>query len=275
MGDRYRLSIVTVVRNAPEALAATIESVRAQTYPAVEFVVVDGASTDRTVDVLHRHAARIDTWVSEPDRGIYDAMNKGKALASGDFVMFVNAGDLFVGPEVIARMMSFVDDKDGLYFGKVRLVDCTGRLSWEVPIVSGSRAEPPPSYLPHHQSVFYPRCYYVANHYDPAMGYRADVHFTNAACQRLRRHFTNVTMVQATLGGASSRAIMTIAELRKELANETAYARHVGATTGRRAQLVDVTGSLVVRYLASKTGGLPLVHRLMYLKHQLKSRLGG
>jgi glycosyltransferase involved in cell wall biosynthesis len=274
MGDLYRLSIVTVVRNAPDALAATIESVREQTYPAVEFVVVDGASTDRTADVLQRNAARIDKWVSEPDRGIYDAMNKGKALASGDFVMFVNAGDVFVGRDVIARMMAFVDDKDGLYFGKVRLLDCTGRLSWEVPIVPRRRAVPPSSYLPHHQSVFYPRCYYASNHYDPSMGYRADVHFTKAACERLRRHFTNVTLVQATLGGASSRAIMTIADLRKELANETAYARHVGATTGRRAQLVDVTGSLIVRYMAAKAGGLPLVHRLMYLKHQLKSRLG-
>lgn len=273
MGDRYRLSIVTVVRNAPDALAATIDSVRAQTYPAVEFVVVDGASTDRTVAVLQGNAARIDRWVSEPDRGIYDAMNKGKALASGDFVMFVNAGDLFVDREAIAQMMAFVDDADCLYFGNVRLVDCTGRLSWEVPIVAHGRTEPPSTYLPHHQSVFYPRRYFTAHDYDPSMGYRADVHFTEAACRRLQRRYTNVTLIQATLGGASSRAIMTIAELRKELANETAYARHVGATTGRRAQLFDVIGSLVVRYLASKTGGLPLVHRLMYLKHRLKSRL--
>ena len=274
MGDRYRLSIVTVVRNAPEALAATIESVRAQTYPAVEFVVVDGASTDRTVDVSYRHAARIDTWVSEPICGIYDAMNKGKALASGDFVMFVNAGDLFVGPEVIARMMSFVDDKNGLYFGKVRLVDCTGRLSWEVPIVSVVE--------PNHRRHFLTtsRCstrgattsrITMTRRWATAPTCTSPTPRVRAAAQ----HFTNVTMVQATLGGASSRAIMTIAELRKELANETAYARHVGATTGRRAQLVDVTGSLVVRYLASKTGGLPLVHRLIYLKHRLKSRLGG
>ena len=123
---------------------------------------------------------------------------------------------------------------DVLYFGKVRLVDCTGRLSWEVPILRKDRAQPPASYLPHHQSVFYPRSYYVAHDYDSSMGYRADVQFTEIACRLLPRHFTNVTTIQSTLGGTSSRAIMSIAELRKEIEKETAYARHVAMTTGNR-----------------------------------------
>lgn len=269
----FRLSIVTVVYNAAEALATTIETVRAQTYPAIEFIVVDGASKDGTVDVVHRNAARIDKWLSEPDRGIYDAMNKGLALASGDFVMFVNAGDVFVAPDVIAQMMSHVTDANTLYYGKVRLMDCTGRLSWEVPIIRRGSSEPPSSYLPHHQSIFYPRSYYSANQYDLSMGYRADVHFTEAAYKQLPRVFTKVTTILTTLGGASSRALMSIADLRKEMDKETAYARHVAAATGKNTALVDIAGTLFVRYLACKAGGLPLVHRLMYLKHKLKSRL--
>src|SRR6478672_11457802 len=97
MGDAPHLvSIVTVVRNASRQLADTIESVRRQTYPSVEYIVVDGASTDSTADVLRRNLPKIDKWISEPDSGIYDAMNKGKAMASGAFAMFVNAGDTFV-----------------------------------------------------------------------------------------------------------------------------------------------------------------------------------
>ena len=223
--------------------------------------------------MLRRNLPRIDNWISEPDHGIYDAMNKGKAMASGAFAMFVNAGDTFVDDDVIARMMSHVRGTDILYFGKVRLVASGGRLSWEVPILPRRRSEPPPSYLPHHQSIFYPRSYYAANDYDPAMGYRADVQFTENACRLLPRQFTNVVTVQSMLGGASSRAITSVEELRKEFARR----RHSPATWPRRpaqrAQLFDVTGSLFVKYLASKVGGPLLVHRLMYLKHMLRSRI--
>lgn len=272
-GAPHVLSIITVVRNASTELAETIESVRRQTYPAVEYIVVDGASTDGTVDVLRRNLPRIDKWISEPDNGIYDAMNKGKAMASGAFAMFVNAGDTFVDNDVITRMMSHVRGTDVLYFGKVRLVASGGRLSWEVPIIPTLRSEPPPGYLPHHQSIFYPRSYYIAHDYDPAMGYRADAQFTGNACRLLPRQFTNVVTIQSMLGGTSSRAIMSVKELREEIAKETAFASHVASTTGKRAQLFDVTGSLFVKYLASKVGGPSLVHRLMYLKHVLRSRI--
>jgi hypothetical protein len=142
-----------------------------------------------------------------------------------------------------------------------------------VPIIAKRRSEPPSSYLPHHQSIFYPRSYYVGNSYDPAIGYRADVQFTEKACRLLPRQFTNVVTVQSMLGGTSSRAIMSVKELRKEFPKETAFARHVAATTGQRTQLFDVAGSLIVKYVASKLGGPTLVHRLMYLKHVLRSRI--
>jgi putative colanic acid biosynthesis glycosyltransferase len=274
MGVTYRLSVITVVRNAASQLAATIESVRRQTYQPIEFIVVDGASSDGTTNVLRQHASRIDKWISEPDRGLYDAMNKGKTMATGDFAMFVNAGDTFVDDHVVASMMAQAREGGVLYFGKVRLVDCTGRLSWEVPILRSGREQPPVSYLPHHQSVFYPRSYYLSHDYDSSMGYRADVRFTEIACRMLPRHFTNVTTIESTLGGTSSRAITSIAELRKEIVKETAYARYVAATTGDRTRLIDVTSSLLVKYLASKAGGAPLVHRLMFVKHAIKSRLG-
>jgi putative colanic acid biosynthesis glycosyltransferase len=270
MAGPVTLSIITVVRNAADALAMTIASVRAQTYPDIEFVVVDGASTDGTSELLRERASQIDKWTSEPDRGLYDAMNKGKRMASGDFAMFVNAGDTFVNDQAVSQMFVRVKDLNTLYFGKVRIVDCTGKLTWEVPLLR-RKSLPPRSYLPHHQSIFYPRQFFTSHDYDPDMGYRADAEYTGKACRMLEREFVPVTLIESKLGGLTSRAITSLAELRKEIVMETALARHVAANTGNRFQLIDVGTGAVVKYLASKIGGLPLVHRLMYTKHVTKS----
>ncbi len=99
------LSVITVVRNDPEGLERTIVSVNEQTYPAIEYIVVDGASTDGTVEIIRRHEGRIQRWVSEEDGGIYAAMNKGVRMAAGDFVVFMNAGDRFYGADTVAQML--------------------------------------------------------------------------------------------------------------------------------------------------------------------------
>jgi glycosyltransferase involved in cell wall biosynthesis len=262
------VSIITVVRNAAGPLAETIKSVRAQTYSGIEFIVVDGASTDGTLEVVR--SAGIDRWISEPDTGLYDAMNKGKRLARGDFAMFVNSGDTFVDDDVMTRFVSAVSDRGKLYFGRVRLTDCTGKLSWEVPIMSKKRLMPPKSYLPHHQSILYPRQFFSIYDYDPAMGYRADVQYTSKACRMLEREFINLTLIHSRLGGLTSRAITSLAELREEITKETALARHIAADTGNLLRLIDVTIGTFVKYLASKAGGLPLVHRLMYTKQVMR-----
>lgn len=98
------VSVVTVVRNAAEALEGTIHSVLGQDYPASEYLIIDGASTDSTLDVIRRHEAGIQRWISEPDLGIYDAMNKGTALATGDWILFMNAGDSFHSPDALSKL---------------------------------------------------------------------------------------------------------------------------------------------------------------------------
>lgn len=90
-----KFSIVTVCRNAEKTIERTIHSVIAQTYPNKEFVVIDGASSDGTRAILEKYRDKIDVVVSEPDNGIYDAMNKGVARATGDYVIFINADDYF------------------------------------------------------------------------------------------------------------------------------------------------------------------------------------
>lgn len=100
-----KISIVTVCYNSAETIEDTIQSVLAQHYPAIEYIVVDGASKDNTLDIVSKYSDRISTVISEPDKGIYDAMNKGIALATGDYVGILNSDDVFADADVIVRLV--------------------------------------------------------------------------------------------------------------------------------------------------------------------------
>lgn len=91
--DSPLITVITVVKNNAEELKKTINSVLEQTYNNIEFIIIDGVSSDSTLDVIKGYDQRIDFWISEPDNGIFDAMNKGIGLASGDWINFMNAGD--------------------------------------------------------------------------------------------------------------------------------------------------------------------------------------
>jgi glycosyltransferase involved in cell wall biosynthesis len=112
-----RITVISVVYNAETSLEATMLSVLAQDWPQLEYLVIDGGSTDGTLDIIRRHSARLGGWVSERDRGIYDAMNKGIRMAKGKWILFLNAGDRFVSPDVLTRCMQAVLPGDGVIFG--------------------------------------------------------------------------------------------------------------------------------------------------------------
>ena len=117
-----KVSIVTVNRNMATEIGATLESVLMQDYPYFELIVVDGASSDGSQDVIASYAPRLRYWVSEPDRCLYDAMNKGAAAARGEWILFMNAGDHFAAPNVLSRAFaSNHDDADILYGHHVRV----------------------------------------------------------------------------------------------------------------------------------------------------------
>lgn len=100
-----RISVVTVVRNGAGQLAQTIASVEEQTYRNIEYIVVDGNSSDGTVAVIKAHEGSIDRWISEPDDGIYDAMNKAVAMCSGDYLYFLNCADRFATPQTLEHVV--------------------------------------------------------------------------------------------------------------------------------------------------------------------------
>jgi glycosyltransferase involved in cell wall biosynthesis len=113
-----KISIVTVNYNDAAGLDKTIRSIFDQSYSAIEHVVVDGGSTDESMDVIDKWRDHLDGVISEPDQGIYDAQNKGIPLTSGSYLLFLNAGDFLVSPEVIEKFAGASDGSD-LLFGSL------------------------------------------------------------------------------------------------------------------------------------------------------------
>ena len=114
-----KLSIITINYNNAEGLRKTLASVASQTYPNIEHIIVDGASTDGSVDVIKEYENQLNIthstihllWSSEPDNGIYNAMNRGICKATGDYIQILNSGDLLAAPDVTARMMAALQVK--------------------------------------------------------------------------------------------------------------------------------------------------------------------
>lgn len=104
-----KISIITVCYNSATTIQDTIDSIASQTYPKIEHVIVDGASRDNTMEIV-RAARSVNKYISEPDRGIYDAMNKGIALATGDIVGFLNADDFYADQTVLAQVVEALSD---------------------------------------------------------------------------------------------------------------------------------------------------------------------
>ncbi|SKB67055.1 Glycosyltransferase involved in cell wall bisynthesis [Sphingobacterium nematocida] len=117
-----KISIITIVYNNVRDIEYTISSVLNQSYPDIEYIVIDGASTDGTLDIINRYKDRINTIVSEKDAGIYDAMNKGLALATGDYVLFLNSGDELYDNDTIRCIVEKGKGADIIY-GETKLVD--------------------------------------------------------------------------------------------------------------------------------------------------------
>lgn len=123
MPEKPLVSILTVVFNGAQYLEQTIQSVLKQGYDNIEFIVIDGASTDGTQEVIRKYEHAIDYWISEPDKGISDAFNKAVLLSSGDYLNFQGAGDLLVARDVVSRMMEGIDaQRDMLISGRVQRV---------------------------------------------------------------------------------------------------------------------------------------------------------
>ena len=128
--NKPKISIVTVTYNAVETLEKTIESVINQTYSNKEYIIVDGNSTDGTIDIIKKFNNHISIWISEKDKGIYDAMNKAASLATGDWIIFINSGDSFYKNDILQNIFESNDwhetSKYDVIYGNTRIFDIHG-----------------------------------------------------------------------------------------------------------------------------------------------------
>lgn len=127
---KLKISVVTVCYNAVDIIEETILSVLNQTYDNIEYIIIDGGSTDGTVDIIRKYADRLAYWVSEPDKGIYDAMNKGIAAASGDYINFMNAGDKFINSKIVDLLSKQIVESDDVIYGNWKIDDYSNQIRY-------------------------------------------------------------------------------------------------------------------------------------------------
>jgi glycosyltransferase len=208
-----KFSVVTVCFNSATTIADTLRSVATQTHPDVEHIVVDGASRDATMEVVRREGSHVAQFVSEPDNGIYDAMNKGLFLATGDVVAFLNSDDRYADASVLSDVATaFATEGCDYVYGDIQMVNEAGRLvrEWKTGTVPAEGLTD--SQIPH-PALFVrrPLLAGITPPFDPSYRISADlkqqlilVNKLRARGAYLRRSLAVMRMGGASTGGLSN-----------------------------------------------------------------------
>lgn len=202
--DKHPLiSVVTVVYNDRIGLETTIKSVVKQTYKNVELIVIDGNSNDGTINIIDKYKDEIAYSVSESDKGIYDAMNKGLSLSSGDFVNFLNAGDVIHKRDALEKIVLGISDFNNVYFSRAKVT--YDELFWIYPNMKvndyGLWLE---KNLPNHQTMFFPKPFYSSSFYDLRLKITADDDYKLLALKVCNVGFIDQVFVEFARDGVSS-----------------------------------------------------------------------
>ena len=203
-----KLSVITITYNAAQWLERTMRSVLVQKSQDYEYVIVDGASTDGTLDIIKHLEPLFEgrlTWLSEPDKGLYDAMNKAIAMAKGDFLWFVNAGDEIYAPNTLAHIVEMTGLKTDIIYGKACIVNAAGQK------VSEHHKTTPPNLQFHdllnglvvsHQAIIVRRS--VAEYYDTQYRICADYDWVIKSVRDSRQNvYIDDYLCKFIIGGVS------------------------------------------------------------------------
>lgn len=204
-----KISIITVNYNNAEGLKRTLDSVASQTCREFEHIIIDGGSTDNSVDVIKEYVAKAERviWSSEPDKGIYDGMNKGIAKASGEYLYFLNGGDTLVSPYILEEVAGNLDGEVDELIGRVNKV-YKGRAYGKTNLLSEKNMSLYHMYLHgiNHQSAFIKRTLLVRIPYDTSLRYGADWKFfvQTIVLGGATMKFVDITLANYDLSGVSN-----------------------------------------------------------------------
>jgi putative colanic acid biosynthesis glycosyltransferase len=199
------ISIVTVSLNNKDGLIETIRSIRYQVYKNYELIIIDGNSTDGTVEIIEKNKDIIYYSISESDNGLYDAMNKGLGKATGDFVLFLNTGDVFYDDDVLMDVINTITVLDTVYFGCAKILKDRD-LSYIYPQLHSTKSGII-NFLkyrkPNHQAMFFPRKFYMTARYDLQYKIAGDEDYKIRAIKACGYIFIDKIIVSFVLGGIS------------------------------------------------------------------------
>jgi len=198
--DKLLISVVTVVFNGEKYLEQTIHSVLDQSYDNVEYIVVDGGSTDRTLEIIKEYEGFIDYWVSEPDTGIYNAMNKGAGLCSGEYIAYLNADDWYNVDTVESVVNKITKDTEFLFGNVSMYINEVGICEFNSNLSNYKR------YMPFgHPSLFLKRCIALDNGFNERYKTIADYDLVLRLIEgRYKATCVDKSLANYRVGGASS-----------------------------------------------------------------------
>lgn len=203
------ITVVTVVFNGAATLEQTILSVVNQTYDNVEYIIVDGASTDGTLDIVRKYEDKIDYWQSEPDGGIYDAMNKGIGFATGDYIAMLNSGDSYI-EKILEKIAEIIKTHNGyILYGVIKCFE-----NEVFTRVDGRSAEFLPMGMLPHPSAFMPMGLHKKyGRYDTSFKIAADYDFfLKMFVHKEPFFFTDLIIANFDCGGISNTSKLVFEE---------------------------------------------------------------
>ena len=219
-----KVSIITVCYNSEKTIESTIQSVMAQDYPYLEYIVVDGASKDGTLEILQKYQEGITTLISEPDKGMYDAMNKGIKSATGQVIGILNSDDFFHDPQVISRVAkAFREEEIEAAIGDIVFVK-EGAEEQVLRRYSARKWKPARfawGYMPPHPSFFvkktlFGKLGYYKTDYKIAADYELLIRFL--LVNKINWMYLPHTTTKMRMGGKSTQGLKSLLTLNKEIA---------------------------------------------------------
>ena len=216
-----KISIITVCLNSAHFILKTLESIRHQEYSNIEYIVIDGGSTDGTYEIIKDNAELIDYYISESDDGIYHAINKGLEIATGEVIGILNSDDIYASKNIISMVANkFENNEIDILYGDVLIIKSNNTPFRLYRANNFDTSSFNIGIMPPHPSVFirkkiYENFGYYKTVYSIASDY--DMLFRLIIIHKLKSYYLPITMVHMLRGGASSRNLRNIIKLNREI----------------------------------------------------------